>query len=321
MKRNFREMLEAQWATGKFVCVGLDPDASKIPEHLKIAAKRVNSPVFPETAGAEAAFGLCAGIVEATKDIALCYKPNSAFFEALGARDGMMRLRELIHFIHLHAPHAPVILDAKRGDIGNTNNGYVKSAFEDLKADAITVHPYLGYAALAPFLADPDKGVIVLCRTSNQGAGEFQDLMVENPIAGMDISKAGEDSGPVWAPKLIPLYERVAYNVVTDWNNNGNCALVVGATPTSTFAMAGIRRIVGDNLPFLIPGIGAQGGDLEKTVAASKDSRGRGMIINASRSILYASNGEDFAEAARKETQRMSDEINRLLQPQPAEAV
>jgi len=221
------------------------------------------------------------------------YKPNVAFYEEHGA-EGIEALKRTIADIHDIVPDVAVVLDGKRGDIGNTNNGYVKAAFDYLNADAITVAPYMGEESLAPFLAQKDKGVIVLCRTSNPGAGEFQDL----PIALGD--------GHI----TRPLYEVVASQIAGKWNKNGNCAVVVGATCPDELRT--VRGIVGD-MPILIPGIGAQGGDLEKTVAAGKDSRGRGMIINSSRGIIFASNGADFAEAARRETLKLRDAINAAL--------
>lgn len=296
-ERNFRQLLEARWARGNFVCVGLDSELGKIPAsvHQKVAGSISDAVVAFNRA-----------IVDATKAIVCAYKPNGAFYEALGT-SGIKALLETILYIHEVAPDVPVILDAKRADIGNTNAGYVKAAFDFLQADAITVHPYLGKEALLPFLARADKGIIVLCRTSNPGAGEFQDLPVPNPM--VKPFKAG-DAGVDITPGIIPLYQRVAYNVAHDWNTSGNCAIVVGATYPEELAK--VRGLVGD-MPILIPGIGAQGGDLEKTVKAGKDSRGRGMIINSSRGIIFASAGEDFAEAARRETLKLHDAIRQCL--------
>lgn len=278
--RNFRQMLETQWSRGNFVCVGLDSEFSKIPESVRRSGNECDVSV----ANTVVAFNRA--IVEATKDIVCAYKPNTAFYEAYGA-EGISALQRTIADIHAIAPDVPVILDAKRADIGNTNAGYVNAAFDFLQADAITVHPYLGAEALQPFLARAEKGVIVLCRTSNPGAGEFQDLSVN-----------GE-----------PLYRFVARRVANDrkWNQNGNCALVVGATYPDE--LREVRGLVGD-MPILIPGIGAQGGDVEKTVSAGKDGRGQGMIVNSSRGIIFASKGTDFAEVARRETEKLRDLIN-----------
>lgn len=271
-KRNFRELLEAQWARENLVCVGLDSEYEKIPECVR--RKDIASTI--------AAFNYA--IICATKDVVCAYKPNIAFYEAHGS-EGLMALQQTIADIRMLAPDVPVILDAKRADIGNTNIGYVKEAFEFLNADAITVHPYLGKEALQPFLDDPDKGIIVLCRTSNLGASEFQDLSVN-----------GE-----------PLYSVVARHVASEWNTNGNCALVVGATRPDELRL--VREIVGDML-ILIPGIGAQGGNIKEIVSAGADSRGKGIIINSSRDIIFASKEKDFAEAARRETLKLRDAIN-----------
>lgn len=278
--RNFMEMLKAQWARGNFVSVGLDSEFEKIP---KFAHRSGND---HEVGIRNTVIAFNRAIVEATEDLVCAYKPNMAFYEAHGA-EGIAALRRTITEIHLIAPDVPVILDAKRADIGNTNKGYLEMAFEYLDADAITVHPYLGQEALQPFLDCKDKGVIVLCRTSNPGAGEFQDW-----CAG--------DTYP-------PLYKYVARRVSKYWNKNENCAIVVGAT--YTHELAEVRKIVGD-IPILIPGIGAQGGDVEKTVTAGKDSHGEGMIINSSRGIIFASEGADFAQAARHETKNLRDLIN-----------
>lgn len=276
--RNFRQMLEAQWAKGNFVCVGLDSEFGKIPESARVGGNEC------EVHEGNTIVAFNRAIVEATKDFVCAYKPNAAFYEAYGA-EGIDALHRTIVDIHAIAPDVPVILDAKRADIGNTNAGYVDAAFGFLRADAITVHPYLGAEALQPFLARADKGVIVLCRTSNPGAGEFQDLSIN-----------GE-----------PLYRFVARRVANEWNKNGNCALVVGATYPDE--LREVRGIVGD-MPILIPGIGAQGGDVEKTVTAGKDSRGWGMIINSSRGIIFASKDADFAEATRRETEKLRNLIN-----------
>ena len=278
-KRNFRELLEARWASGRSVCVGLDSEPAKIPESARRDGGIANTIVAFNHA-----------IVEATCDSACAFKPNIAFYAALGT-EGLTALHRTIVDIHIIAPGVPVIVDAKRGDIGNTNLGYVEEAFGFLQVDAITVSPYLGREALRPFLDRGDKGIIVLCRTSNPGAGEFQDLLV--PVAG--------------TAHRVPLYQYVAHRVATEWNQSGNCALVVGATCPRELGM--VRRIVGD-MPILIPGIGAQGGDVEATVKAGMDSRGEGMIINSSRGIIFASKDADFAEAAAREAKKLNDLIN-----------
>ncbi len=275
----FRDLLDGRWDQSLFVCIGLDPDWERLPAPVRTAA----GPEPSDEARAVAVLGFCTAIVDATADLACAFKPNAAFFERFGA-PGVAALGAVMRHIRAVAPAVPVIYDAKRGDIGSTNAGYVEDAFDRLGAHAITVHPYLGRESLAPVLARTDRGTIVLVRTSNPGGGEFQDLRID-----------GE-----------PLYQIVARRVAQDWNAAGNCAVVVGATYPEE--LAAVRAIVGD-MPILIPGIGAQGGDLRRTVAAGRDARGRGMIVSASRSILYASAGDDFASAARAETERLTREI------------
>jgi len=279
--RNFMEMVQKRWSQGKFVCVGLDSDIEKVRE-IVVFSKFVNylNTIY------QPMFWFNKAIIENTKDLVCAYKPNVAFYESHG-EEGWEALRETILYIHKVAPEVPVILDAKRGDIGNTNAGYLEMAFRYSEADAITLHPYLGQESLKPFLDLEDKGCIILCRTSNPGAGEFQDY-----------------GSP-------PLYQYVARNVAEKWNKNGNCLIVVGATYPGELRQ--IRKIVGD-LPILIPGIGAQGGDLEKSVIFGKDSHNQGIIINSSRGIIFASKDSNFAEAAREETQKLNDQIVQYLQ-------
>jgi len=273
--RNFRELLEAQWERGKFLCVGLDPDYEKIPEPGRKGSVHDTIISFNRA------------IIDATKDIVCSYKPNAAFYEVYGD-EGMDVLRETIQYAHDQAPDVPIVYDAKRGDIGNTNEYYARAAFDHLNADAITLHPYTGSEGLAAFLARPDKGLFILCRTSNPGAREFQDLIVE-----------GE-----------PLYARVASTVAQKWNAAGNCGLVVGATyPDEIKAI----RAIAPNLPFLIPGTGTQGGDLEKSVAAGKDAKGRGFIISTSRAIIFASSGADYIEAMKAKAQEFDGAIRKAL--------
>jgi orotidine-5'-phosphate decarboxylase len=268
---NFKDSLFAITKENiSLVCVGLDSQIDKIPEHLK----KVSNPQFE--------FNKL--LIEATHDLVCTYKPNTAFYEANGT-SGIEQLKLTIHYIKENYPEIPVILDAKRADIGNTNEGYAKFAFDYLRADAITVHPYLGKEALKPFLDRKDKGIIVLCRTSNPGAGEFQDL---------------ENNGK-------HLYQTVAENVTNQWNYNGNCALVVGATYPEE--LKNVREMA-KNIPILIPGVGAQGGDVEKTVKAGVDENGLNAIINSSRGIIFASKDNDFAEKAREETVKLKDLIN-----------
>lgn len=274
-ERHFRQLLQAQWDRGNFVCVGLDSEFAKIPD-------------LPKKGGIglvyQTLIAFNQAILEATHDLVCAYKPNIAFYEAHGSA-GICALRDTIMDIHTIAPDVPVILDAKRADIGNTNNGYIQAAFEYFQADAITVNPYFGAEALKPFLDQKDKGIIVLCRTSNPGAGEFQDLCV----AGM------------------PLYKIVALRVANYWNKHGNCALVVGATYPNE--LRAVRDIVGD-MTLLIPGVGEQGGDVEQTITSGQDRRGQGIIVNSARNIIFASSDDDFAKAARQETVKLRDLIN-----------
>ena len=274
----FIESLHAAWEhNNSLLCVGLDPDPAKFPAHLK------NRP--------DAIFEFCANIVDATADLVCSFKPQIAYFAAQRAED---QLEALIAHIHTKHPGIPVILDAKRGDIGSTAEQYAVEIFERYRADAITINPYMGRDSVDPYLAYPDKGVILLCRTSNPGGSDLQFL----------------DVGTAEQPEK--LYERVARLVASEWNSTGQCALVVGATFPGEIAR--VREIVGD-MPLLVPGIGAQGGDIEATVRAGYTNKGQaagcGLMINSSRAILYAGRGEDFASAARRVAQETRDTINR----------
>jgi orotidine-5'-phosphate decarboxylase len=272
----FITKLEACWQRDNFVCVGLDSDYEQLPDAIK-TGRSVE----------DALFHFNREIIDATHDLVCAYKPNAAFYEAQGEA-GLRALMNTVNYIREAYPRIPVILDAKRADIGSTNLGYVQSAFDGMGVDAITVHPYLGKEALAPFLARKEKGIIVLVKTSNPGSGEFQDLPV--------------------GPEQEPLYLVVARHVAQEWNSNGNCAIVVGATYPEELRRA--RALVGD-MPILIPGIGTQGGEVAATVKAGQDSRGWGMIISASRSIIFASKGDDFAVAVREAARQLRGEINR----------
>jgi orotidine-5'-phosphate decarboxylase len=266
----FMQSLQQAWArSNSLVCVGLDPEPAKFPVHLR------NQP--------DAVFHFCRAIVDATADVVCAFKPQIAHFAALGAEDA---LQELIAHIHAQHPGLPVILDAKRGDIGSTAQHYVSEAFDRFAADAVTLNPYMGRDSIQPFLERADKGVILLCRTSNPGGADFQAL---------DCSGA-------------PLYLRVAETIASQWNQNGNCALVTGATWPDEIRQ--VRALVGE-MPLLVPGIGAQGGDVEAVMAAGRTADGNGLMINSSRAIIYAGNGEDFAAAARSAAIELRDTINR----------
>ena len=269
MNKLFIQQLASAWdKNNSLLCVGLDPDPAKFPAHLQ------GKP--------DAILEFCTAIVDATADVACSFKPQIAYFASCRAED---QLEALIAYIHEKHPSIPVILDAKRGDIGSTAEHYAKEAFERFAADAITVNPYMGRDSVEPYLAYPEKGVILLCRTSNPGGSDLQFLEV-----------GGEK-----------LYERVARLVAQDWNRTGQCALVVGATFPAEIAR--VREITGD-LPLLVPGIGAQGGDIAATVQAGRTANGTGLMINSSRAILYAGKGEDFAAAARQVAMATRDAIN-----------
>lgn len=274
MSRNFRELLEGRWGEGKFLCVGLDSDVERIPESTQKESTRETIVAFNRA------------IIDATKDLVCAYKPNTAFYEARGD-EGMKALRETISYIQENAPDVAVVLDAKRGDIGHSNGAYAEAVFEYLRADAVTVSPYLGGEPLAPFFERKEKGIIVLCHTSNPGASEIQNLAVH-----------GE-----------PLYKVVAKLASEKWNENGNCSLMVGATYPEE--LKEVRSLVED-MPILIAGIGAQDGDLKKTVQAGMKDK-KGLIINASRSIIFASSGSDFAEVARKKAEELDREIREAM--------
>lgn len=252
------------------LCVGLDPDPAKIPAHLN---------------GPDAIFRFCADIADATADLACSFKPQIAYFAAVGAE---AQLEKLCEYIRSNHPQAVLILDAKRGDIGPTAERYAHEAFVRYGADAVTVNPYLGTDSLEPFLAHTGKGVIVLCRTSNPGSGDLQMLTTDGR----------------------PMYQHVAHMAADQWSKMGEVALVVGATYPAELTT--VRGIVGD-MPLLVPGVGAQGGDVVATVNAGSTANGTGMMINSSRAILYASNGEDFAEAARRVARATRDEISQAV--------
>lgn len=267
----FEEKYERQVdKNNSLLCVGLDPVLEKLPPHIQ----KTDYPFFTFNKA----------IIDATSDVVAAYKPNSAFYEARGAQ-GIEELKKTCDYLRQNYPEVPIILDYKRGDIGNTNNEYTVFAFDYLQVDAVTLQPYPGIQTLQVFLDYKDKGIILLCRTSNPGSGEFQDLLID-----------GE-----------PLYLRVAKNVMEKWNTHKNCLLVVGATYPEELAK--VRKIVGD-MTLLIPGLGAQGGDLGGTMQAGINSRKKGMIMSASRGIIFAGDEEDFAQKAREEAKKLRDEIN-----------
>lgn len=254
----FYDKLNAAWErSGSMLCVGLDPDITRLPGHLGNDEQAIRN--------------FCIEIVDAVADQVCAIKPQIAYFAAVGAEQV---LEDVCDHIRTKYPHVVLILDAKRGDIGDTAALYAREAFERYAADAVTVNPYLGTDSLEPFLRVPGKGTIVLCRTSNPGSGEFQTSTTDGEL----------------------LYERVARTASETWRAIGDVGLVVGATYPAELAT--VRSIVGD-MPLLVPGIGAQGGDIEAVVRAGRSNDGLGLIINSSRAVLYASNGTDFADAAR----------------------
>ncbi|MEZ0397318.1 MAG: orotidine-5'-phosphate decarboxylase [Anaerolineales bacterium] len=248
------------------LCVGLDPHPADLPEPTAAAAR-----------------DFCLRLVKATAPYAAAFKPNAAFFEVFGAA-GWTALKEVIDAVHTEASRLgapiPVILDAKRGDIASTAEAYARAAFETLGADALTVNPYLGGDAVEPFLRDPARGVFLLCKTSNPGAGDLQDLIVDS---GQQTADRASPSAVGHLPS-VPLYEHVAY-LAQQWNANDNLGLVVGATHPE--ALARVRAAAPD-LWFLVPGVGAQGGDLEAALRAGLRADGSGLLINVSRGISRA---------------------------------
>ena len=268
-------MLEkAQTQNHSMLCVGLDPEPSKFPQALRNNRHSI--------------FDFCASIVDATHDLALCFKPQIAYFAAHQAED---QLERLIAYIHEVAPNIPVILDAKRGDIGATSQQYAAEAFDRYKADAVTLSPFMGFDSIEPYLKYQNKGIFLLCRTSNKGGDDFQNLRLAD------------------LPGQPRLYEYIAQLAQNNWNTNGQLGLVVGATYPQEIAR--VRGIAPD-LPLLIPGVGAQGGDAAATVKAGK-TPGAHVLINSSRDILYASDKADYQAAARAKALETKDLLNACL--------
>ena len=267
----FIDKLRNRWQDADtLLCVGLDPDPARFPDAF----------VDDE----DALFHFCRDIVDATAEFACAFKPQIAYFAAHNT--GEAQLQRLIAHIDGAHPDIPVVLDSKRGDIGSTAEQYAVEAFDRFGADAVTLNPYMGFDSAAPFLQRGDRGCVFLCHTSNPGARDFQELMLDG----------------------APLYQHVARTIASEWNSDGNCALVVGATFPEELKI--IRSIV-DNMPLLIPGVGAQGGDVEAVVKNGKTSDGTGLMINSSRGILYASSGAGYADAAADAARELRDQINR----------
>lgn len=266
----FIDKLSDAWrTTNSMLMVGLDPDPRRFPAEVREHPQAI--------------FEFCRAIVDATAPYVCGFKPQIAYFASERAE---AQLEALCAYIRGHYPALPVVLDAKRGDIGSTATQYAREAFERYQSDAVTVNPYMGRDSVQPYLDYDGKGVIVLCRTSNPGGSELQFMKLDDGT---------------------PLYLHVAEIVAHQWNANGQCALVVGATYPDEIAR--VRQRVGD-MPLLVPGIGAQGGDIEAIVLAGRTQAGTGMMINSSRAILYASTATDWREAAAQAARTTRDAIN-----------
>jgi len=266
---NFIEQLNNIWKkNNSLVCVGLDPDLTKMPE----CVKNCEYPIF--------AFNKA--IIDATADLVCAYKPQAAYYAGQNADD---QLAMTVDYLKENYPTVPVILDVKRGDIGSTAEMYAKEAFERYQADAVTVNPYMGIDTLKPFLDWQDKGVIILCRTSNPSSAEIQELVASDK----------------------EIYKHVAGYANSSWNYNNNVLLVIGATFP---AELGEVRALCPQMPFLVPGVGAQGGDVEAVIKNGATADGNGLIINSSRGIIYAGSDENFADASRQATLALRDMIN-----------
>lgn len=279
----FSQRLRNAWSSsGSLVCVGLDPDPARFP-----------TPIARDAAAIET---FCRSIIDATGDLVCAFKPQIAYFAAHRAESALERVCEHIRREH---PNVVLILDAKRGDIGDTAEMYAREAFDRYGADAVTVNPWLGTDSLEPFFARLDRGTIVLCRTSNAGSGEVQSLRVARGGSGIGLEHDVGDTET--------LYETIARKAATDWSKRADVSLVVGATQPDELRR--VREIVGD-LPLLVPGVGAQGGDAATVVRNGASSDGTGLIVNSSRAVLYASSGDDYVAAARTSATALRDALN-----------
>ncbi len=316
--RNFRSLLEGAWREDRVVCVGLDPDWDLIPESLK------KTPRGKARKPDDVIVDFNRGIIDATSDVAGAYKPQMSYYEKFGVAG-----YDAVDITSLHiknrAPRTAIIGDGKRGDIDRSNRGYIDSFFDNLQFDAITLHHYLGKQASRPFLECTDKGCIIMCRTSNQESGEFQDALIALREEGYkelidgparpDFEETDEFRNTCCETVagnyyLIPTFKFVALRVAFHWNTDGNCLLVVGATYPED--AADVRTLVGDDMYLLVPGIGKQGGDLSAAVRACRNSRGEGFIVNSSSGIIHASSGNDFAECARRKAIELNCAINEI---------
>ena len=292
---SFTHTLRQRWqAADSMLCVGLDPDPARIPAHLGT--------------GPEAIDRFCRDIIAATADTVCAFKPQIAYFAAQGAEDV---LAGLITHIHAEHPGIPVILDAKRGDIGSTARQYGVEAFDRFKADALTLSPFMGFDSIEPYFEWAGRGLILLCRTSNPGGNDLQALSVlpagnatGTPPGAPSPRQSASDTTSSAQPEK--LYEHLARLAAGPWNVSGELGLVVGATFPDELARV---RALAPRLPLLVPGVGAQGGDVNATVRAGLDADGYGLVINSSRAILYAGKGTDFADQARKAAVATRDAI------------
>ena len=279
MERNFSTLLRHSWDNQKFLCIGLDPVIEKIPKilHKKTLVDTLVS--------------FCCHVVDTTHHYTAAFKPNLAFFEQYGS-EGWQALKKICQHIHTTAPETSIILDAKRGDIGHTNEAYVTALFSYLKGDAVTLHPYLGKQSLKPFLTQKNKGCIFLIKTSNPGSVEFQNILYNES----------------------PLWLHIAKTIMTEWNNNNNCSLVLGATYPEDIASA--RHTLGDSTPFLIPGIGTQGGNMQTVVTAAKNTKNQGALFSVSRSIIYNNKKHTPEQSIEERAKTMSTMIKEYINHQ-----
>lgn len=292
--RKFNEKLERLQGKVGPLCIGLDSDWSKIPGEFKVLGREEGTFQFNKT------------IIDSTYDMVCAFKPNIGFYE--DTPEGEKALERTVEHIHRKYPYIPVIGDIKRGDIGNTNIGYIRAAFERYKFDAVTVNPLLGQAALQPFLDMEDKGIISVVKTSNPGSDEFQNL----PVSINKVAKNREELLELYeavGDTEMPFYLAMAWRISKYWNKSKNCYIVVGATYPEELSL--VRRTV-PNMTVLLPGIGAQGAEVQATVVNGMDQDANGMIINASRSVIFAKRekNESVGEAARREAEKLKNEIN-----------
>ncbi len=307
---DFYEKLDVMADQDKFLCVGLDPRPDRFPEIIRGSSESIT----------EQALLFGSAIVEAVSDVAAAIKPNEAFWQALAAEgQGTAAYERFIADVHSINPELVVIGDAKRMDIGDTNGAYAVSEFDDANADALTVNPYFGHQAAEPLLDRENRGIIPVVRTSNPGAGLVQDL----PQRLLDLASLRDENevklyndqditGLFRAydrQSHVPFYAVIATQIRKFWNANNNVGVVAGASPSSMGEIAQVRAVVGDEIPILVPGVGAQGGEARVAAALARNSIGRRFLINESRSIIYASDGSDFADVARDRAIDSSEQI------------